>query len=174
MIYLYLLEKRPFCFMNIHIHIINSVIPMGQIHTLYGLRYIKNITFSNMHMKIKAKYMIISCGKNLTYCVVLNTNFIRPAIQYLRSENMNIIIYNDITSLRVIKHWILENLSTIQVLLSVISDSALFSSVVQFWVPDRGHFPWAVETGSEHQSNGGIHDHPVYPPQNEKKRYSTT
>lgn len=57
------MEKRPFCFMNIHIHIINSVIPMGQIHTLYGLRYIKNITFSNMHMKIKAKYMIISCGK---------------------------------------------------------------------------------------------------------------
>lgn len=93
-------------------------------------------------------------------------------IQYLRSENMNIIIYNDITSLRVIKHWILENLSSIQVLLSVISDSALFSSVVQFWVPDRGHFPWAVETGSEHQSNGGIHDHPIYPPQNEKKRYS--
>lgn len=50
---------------------------MGQIHTLYGLRYIKNITFSNMHMKIKAKYMILSC-KNLTYCVVLNINFTHP------------------------------------------------------------------------------------------------
>lgn len=43
---------------------------------LYGLRYIKNIIFFNMYMKIKVKYMIILCGKNLFYCEVLNINFI--------------------------------------------------------------------------------------------------
>lgn len=108
MIYLYLLEKRPFCFMNIHIHIINSVIPMGQIPTLYGLRYIKNITFSNMHMKIKAKYMIISCGKNLTYCVVLNTNFTCPVYSIStkwKYEYHNIQWYNITKSHKTLDPW---------------------------------------------------------------------
>lgn len=107
MIYLYLLEKRPFCFMNIHIHIKNSVIPMGQIHTLYRLRYIKNI-FSNMHMKINANYMIISYCKNLTYCVVLNTNFTRPVYSIStkwKYEYHNIQWYNITKSHKTLDPW---------------------------------------------------------------------